>query len=83
MNKAGLKVLEQAFAAEIEDRLPFQSRSALAHKLAADGYLQPMEINYRPDRFGAVVVKGWQLTHLGRITYCETCKDEPEPQGQR
>jgi hypothetical protein len=23
-----------------------------------------------------VVVKGWQLTHLGRMTYCMTCEDE-------
>lgn len=80
MNKAGMKLLEQAFAAEVENRLPFQSRSMMAHKLAQDGYLQPMETwfrSYKPGSLGPVLVKGWQLTHLGRLTYCASC-DEGE-----
>ena len=82
MNKAGMKVLEKAFIAEIEGRLPFQARSELAHKLAKDGYLQPMETwlrSYTPGSLGPILIKGWQLTHLGRLTYCASC-DAPEPQ---
>ena len=76
MTKTRMKMLERAFAAEVEDRLPFQSRSLLAHKLAEEGYLQPMEVSFKPDRFGPIVVKGWQLTHAGRITYCQSCDDD-------
>lgn len=79
MTKAELKMLERAFAAEIEDRLPFQSRSQLAFDLAAEGLLQPMQVDFKADRFGPIVVKGWQLTHLGRMTYCVSC-DAPPPQ---
>jgi hypothetical protein len=78
--KAEMKMLERAFAAEIEDRLPFQSRSDIAHRLAKEGYLQPMTIEHQADRFGPITVKGWQLTHLGRLTYCASC-DEPSPSG--
>lgn len=75
MNKRELAVLEKAFEAEINDRLPFQTRSKLAAWLERDGYLQPMTVEYS-DNFGAMTVKGWQLTHLGRLTYCATCKEE-------
>lgn len=74
--KAEMKMLERAFAAEVENRLPFQSRSEIAHRLARDGYLQPMAVEYPADRFGSITVRGWQLTHLGRLTYCMSC-DEP------
>ena len=63
-----MKILEQAFCAEVENRLPFQTRSVLADTLEVNGYLQRMEV-----MFGNVKVKGWQLTHLGHITYCASC----------
>ena len=69
MTKAKLAILEKAFGAEVENRLPFQSKSKLATSLWADGYLKSMTVH-----FGNVSVEGWQLTHLGRYTYCETCK---------
>jgi hypothetical protein len=83
MNKAGMKLLEKAFAAEVENRLPFQARSELAHKLAKDGYLQPMETwmrSYAAGNLGPVLVKGWQLTHAGRLTYCMSCEKPSGPQ---
>lgn len=76
MTKAELSVLEKAFSAEVERRLPFQSRSEIAHRLAKEGYLQPMEITVGAGTRFPVVVKGFQLTHAGRLAYCITC-DEP------
>jgi|CXWL01.1.fsa_nt_gi hypothetical protein len=77
VTKAEMKMLENAFAAEVENRLPFQSRSELAHQLAKNGFLQPMEVSFKADRFGGISVKGWQLTHAGRITYCQSCEEPP------
>lgn len=80
-SKATLKILERAFAAEIEGRLPFQCRSKLAKELVESGHLQEMV-----RRFGtgalAVKVAGYSLTHLGRILYCETCGPILEDDGQ-
>ena len=84
MTKAEMKVLEKVFAAEVEGRLPFQARSLLAHKLAKDGYLEPMERwfrSYTPGSLGPILVKGWQLTHRGRLTYCESCDDSSDAAG--
>ena len=74
MTKAELNALEKVFAAEIDNRLPFQSKAKIFQRLCDDGYLQPME-----RRFGAgwssINVTGYQLTHLGRLTYCASCAD--------
>lgn len=76
MKKADLAVLEKAFAAEVERRLPFQSRSEIAHRLAKEGYLQPMEITVGAGTRFPVLVKGFELTHAGRLMYCASC-DQP------
>jgi hypothetical protein len=75
MTKAEIKALERVFAAEIENRLPFQSRAKIFQRLAADGMIEPMERRFNGDRFGLIIVNGWQLTHLGRLAYCtsEVC----------
>ncbi len=69
-----LAALEKVFAAEIEGRLPFQSRAAIYKTLCEDGLLQPMQCVYggSADRF-AVKITGYELTHAGRITYCLSC----------
>jgi hypothetical protein len=69
--KAELSALEKVFAAEIENKLPFQSRAAIFTKLCEKRLIQPMEIKFG-GRF-PVIVSGWQLTHLGRIIYCSAC----------
>ena len=74
--KAELNALEKVFTAEIEDRLPFQSKAKIFRQLCEDGMLEPMERQFRPDRFGAITVSGYQLSHAGRLTYCMSC-DEP------
>lgn len=75
MTKSELAALEKVFAAEIDDRLPFQSKAKVFQRLCDDGYLEPMERKYGTGAF-AVNVKGYQLSHLGRLSYCATCADE-------
>lgn len=69
--KKVLKALERVFAAEIEDRLPFQSKALIYLDLYDEGLVQPMERTFG-GRF-PIIAKGWQLTHAGRITYCGSC----------
>ena len=72
-----MKYLERVWAAEIEGRLPFQARASKMLKLLAEEKLiQPMRTEFGRDRFGAIVVEGWQLTHAGRFLYCSTCTDD-------
>jgi hypothetical protein len=75
--KAQLSALEKVFAAEINGNLPFQSKAKIFQCLCDDGYLEPMERKFGRDRW-AITVTGYQLTHLGRLTYCESCPDEVE-----
>lgn len=71
MKKSHLKILEAAFAAEVRAALPYQSKVKAIAELAELGMIEPMERIFG-GRF-PVRVKGWQLTHLGRLTYCATC----------
>ena len=71
------QMLERLFAAEIEGRLPFQSKAAMLKRLEAKGLVQRMKREFPPDRFGPIVVEGWCLTLLGNMTYCMSC-DEPK-----
>lgn len=72
MKKAELAALEKVFAAEIENRLPFQSKAKIFRALCDEGYLEPMERNFGHDRFG-ITVRGYQLSHAGRLAYCLSC----------
>jgi hypothetical protein len=72
MKKAELAALEKVFAAEIEGRLPFQSKAKIFRTLCDEGYLEPMERNFGHDRFG-IIVHGYQLSHAGRLAYCLSC----------
>ena len=68
-----LKALEKVFAAEIEGRLPFQSKAAIFQRLCEEGLVQPMERKLGGDRLGSITVTGYQLTHAGRLMYCMSC----------
>jgi hypothetical protein len=72
--KKVLKALERVFAAEIKGRLPFQSKALVYLDLCDEGLVQPMETHFA-DRYGAITVKGWQLTHVGRLVYCSSCDE--------
>jgi hypothetical protein len=72
--KAVLKALERVFAAEIEGRLPFQSKARIFYELCRDGLIEPMERVFG-GRF-PITAKGYQLTHAGRLLYCSSCDDD-------
>ena len=80
MTKAELKMLERLYAAEVERRLPFQSKSKLLERMEADGLVRRSE-KRMPGKF-EVIVRGWELTLAGNFTYCMTCNDEPSGDSQ-
>lgn len=71
---AELKYLEKVWMAEVEGRLPFQSKAAIMKRLEAQGLVEPMEVTLR-GRSLPIHLKGWQLTHAGRFYYCSTCEN--------
>ena len=78
MNKKKLSILEAVFRDEISSALDspvfpglYQANNKAVRELAADGYLQETTEKWR-----GITFKGYVLTHLGRMTYCETCTDE-------
>lgn len=66
-----MRLLERVFEREISGTLPFQSKANLAQELVDRGYLEPMVRTFGANAFGAVTVRGFALTHAGRIAYCE------------
>lgn len=83
MKKAHYTALGNVFAHEVENALnhrdlPFQSKAKVYRELEADGMLWRRAVSLGTDRFGAVTVEGWELTDVGRLSYCMECKDEPE-----
>ncbi len=81
MNKKSLKLLEQVFACEINSALSqdgiglFQTKNKLADQLVREGCLE-LKTVILPGRI-PVSISGYELTHLGRLTYCSSCDDEP------
>lgn len=81
MNKRELSILEKAFSAENNAGSRngmhlIQTRAKLAEKLVDDGYLA-----HRTVVLGVlypVTIKGYELTHAGRLTYCASCDIDPE-----
>jgi hypothetical protein len=69
LHKLHLKALERIFAAEIEGRLPLQSKAAVFKELEIMGYAEKGS-----EKFRGVTVHGWYLTHAGRLTYCMNCE---------
>jgi hypothetical protein len=78
VSKTELKWLEKVWAAEVEGRLPLQSRAAIYKRLEDRGLVERMKVEYPPDRFGPIVVEGWGLTHAGRFVYCSSCNDSQD-----
>lgn len=74
MTQKHLKILESIFDMEVSSRLPFQSKSKLLTELEQMGMVEPMNAVFGSGAF-AVHVSGWNLTHRGRIAYCDTCKE--------
>ena len=74
MAKSVFNMLERVFAAEVENRLPYQTKSKLAVEMEEFGYLE-----LGSERMGVVTVSGYHLTHAGRLAYCEECRDVEDP----
>lgn len=71
MLRKELNMLEKAYEAEIASALNkniphvYKTKSKYAKKLAEDGYLR-----FTTVCMGNVNVNGYELTELGRLTYC-------------
>lgn len=73
MTKGEQNLLEKVFEAEIDGALAsgprlYQTKSVVAKRLADKGYLA--EVEFTLGGQFPVVVRGYELTELGRLTYC-------------
>ena len=66
--------MERLFGAEIDGKLPLQSRARVYHELQEMKLAEPDERTFGFGPF-AVVVRGWRLTAFGHLTYCTSCAD--------
>lgn len=73
--KSDLRILEKVFEAEINGRLPYQSKSKKMAELESKGLVEPMTRTFGQDRFGAITASGWRLTLAGNFAYCDSCRD--------
>lgn len=81
VTKSELKALEKVFISEINNCLPLQSKAKIYSRLRDEGYLEDMSRVYGANERFPITVTGYQLTHLGRITYCASCRDaEDDPE---
>lgn len=74
MNRSEIALLEKACTAELDSAFTnyppeLQTRSKRAIELVERGYLQHSET--RLPGHPPVVVRGYTLTELGRMTYCQ------------
>ena len=82
LTKKRLVVLENVFAAEIEHRLPFQSKARICADLERQDYLQPYtrELSFS-NGLPSMTVTGYALTHAGRYAYCSQCAIVDDAEG--
>lgn len=77
MDKKRLRLLEKAFDSEVHAALHgsqlhmMQTKSALAETMVEEGLLAKCKI-----QISGVTVEGYELTHVGRMSYCMTCDDD-------
>ena len=69
LTKADVKALGKIFAAEIDGNLPFQSKAQIYLDLCDRGLAAPMTKRLGSGPF-AVIVRGFELTHAGRLRLC-------------
>jgi hypothetical protein len=73
MSKSVFSLLDRVFGAEVEGRLPYQTKSKLARELEEFGYLE-----FGSEKMGIVSVSGYYLTLAGRMAYCQACPEVPD-----
>jgi hypothetical protein len=82
LKKRDFQLLGAVFEREISGLLPAQIvKSKAVVSLEERGYITPMTI-VLPGVF-PVTVKGWELTELGRMTYCANCSEGKDNQNGR
>lgn len=74
VTKRHLAALEKLFAAEIDGRLPFQSKARVFEELVVEQMAAKVERIFGAGERFPVKVSGYELTHLGRIFYCMHCE---------
>ena len=80
LNKKCFDALEAVFAAEVDDRLPFQSKAKIYADLHQAGYIEPFTRVFGAGERFPVTVSGYVLTHAGRYAYCSACGSEEKVQ---
>ncbi len=76
MDKKRLGLLEKAYAAEVNsarqgNQLHFmQTKAALAETMVEEGLLAKCKV-----QISGATVEGYELTHVGRMSYCMTCDE--------
>ena len=83
--KRHLRILEHAFAAEIEramndGSLPIQVGSSKPVRECVElGYLEERVAEIVASNGFVITVRGHELTHRGRLVYCRECEPTPAP----
>jgi hypothetical protein len=78
MNKRDLKRLEKIWISEIDGHMWQPSgREKWLQTFVNDGLIEPVVETFRTP-LGPMVCKGFGLTHLGRILYCQSCQGDGE-----
>ncbi len=70
-----MKLLERVFAAEVENRLPFQTKARGIYTLEGQGMVERLKVT-----MSGCTVEGWQLTHPGRYHYCTWASEKVKRQ---
>ena len=77
LSKRELRALEKLFEAEIENRLPLQSKDKIFDTLCDKGLVQKQTRSFKILGNLSISVEGYRLTLAGHYTYCSSVK-EPE-----
>jgi hypothetical protein len=84
MDKKRLALLGKAYETEVNAALAghglhmMQTKAALAETMVEEGYLAKCKATV-----SGATVAGYELTHVGRMTYCMECEDElPNVEGK-
>jgi hypothetical protein len=77
MTKKEMDLLEKVFGMEIEGRI-YQGQNKTAERLLEGGFITKYERKEKTS-LGPMTVRGYVLTPLGHITYCQSdrCSEVP------
>jgi len=77
VTKKDLNLLERAFSAEISAAIAGLPRVMQTKATArADALVLCGMLNKCVELWHGIKIEGYELTHAGRIAYCDTCEDD-------